>query len=88
MPAGYRRAAAAVGVDAEVIAVIQFDLRIPGCSARRSAAHRRQRVHAVSDSSVRSEAHKDYKGRRFYFCAETCRRAFEQDPERYASRAA
>jgi YHS domain-containing protein len=32
--------------------------------------------------------YKDYQGRRFYFCAETCRQAFEQDPERYASQAA
>ena len=33
-------------------------------------------------------AQSDYKGQRFYFCAERCRQAFEQDPERYASRAA
>lgn len=33
-------------------------------------------------------AQSDYQGRRFYFCAENCRKAFEQDPQRYASRAA
>ncbi len=33
-------------------------------------------------------AESDYKGQPYYFCAETCRQAFEQDPERYASRAA
>lgn len=33
-------------------------------------------------------AESDYKGQHYYFCAETCRQAFEQDPERYASRAA
>jgi P-type Cu+ transporter len=33
-------------------------------------------------------AHSEYQGRRYYFCAETCRLAFEQDPERYANRAA
>jgi Cu+-exporting ATPase len=36
------------------------------------------------DAAARSE----YQGREFYFCADNCRRAFEQDPERYASRAA
>ncbi len=30
----------------------------------------------------------EYKGRRWYFCAENCRRAFEQDPDRFAGRAA
>lgn len=29
----------------------------------------------------------EYRGRRFYFCAERCRQAFEQDPERYAGSA-
>lgn len=33
-------------------------------------------------------AESDYKGQHYYFCAERCRQAFEQDPERYASRAA
>lgn len=26
-----------------------------------------------------------YEGRTYYFCTEACRRAFERDPEKYAS---
>lgn len=32
--------------------------------------------------------YEDYQERRFYFCAETCQKAFQQDPERYAKQAA
>jgi Cu+-exporting ATPase len=32
--------------------------------------------------------HEDYQGTRFYFCAENCQKAFQQDPERYAKQAA
>lgn len=33
-------------------------------------------------------AHEDYQDHRYYFCAETCQIAFQQDPERYAKQAA
>ena len=32
--------------------------------------------------------YRDFGNRRFYFCSTACRRAFEQDPNRYAHRAA
>jgi P-type Cu+ transporter len=32
--------------------------------------------------------YEDYQGQRYYFCAETCQKAFQQDPERYAKQAA
>ena len=28
----------------------------------------------------------DYKGDRYYFCAEDCKQRFDADPERYVSR--
>lgn len=40
----------------------------------------------IKASEAAAESH--YKGQRYYFCAEHCRQVFEQDPERYASRAA
>ena len=27
----------------------------------------------------------EYKGKTFYFCADGCRKAFDEDPERYLS---
>ena len=27
----------------------------------------------------------DYKGRTYYFCAPSCKQAFDQNPERYAA---
>lgn len=32
--------------------------------------------------------HEDYQGQRYYFCAESCQKAFQQEPERYAKQAA
>lgn len=33
---------------------------------------------------ARAAAQAEYKGGTYYFCAEACRKQFEQDPERYA----
>ncbi len=38
----------------------------------------------VDESSAAATA--DYKGDRYYFCAEQCKRSFLADPERYVSR--
>lgn len=28
----------------------------------------------------------EYKGKTYYFCAQTCQRKFEEDPEKYAGK--
>lgn len=33
----------------------------------------------------RTDLFADHNGSRFYFCAEGCRKAFEQNPEKYAN---
>lgn len=33
-----------------------------------------------------TSSHSEYKGRRFSFCCGDCRRAFDNEPEKFASR--
>ncbi len=35
-----------------------------------------------------SVGHEDYQGKRYDFCSESCQKAFQQDPERFAKLAA
>jgi YHS domain-containing protein len=35
----------------------------------------------------KAAATSDYKGQKYYFCALGCKKAFDQDPEKYLSRA-
>jgi xanthine dehydrogenase accessory factor len=37
---------------------------------------------------VENPVHSDFRNRRYYFCSTACRRAFDQDPDRYLRLAA
>lgn len=43
----------------------------------------RDPVCGMSFDAEEAAATVEYEGRTYYFCAEHCRRAFEEDPERF-----
>src|SRR5690349_16070624 len=55
MAARHRRSTPMIAVNAEIIAVVDLHLRVPGRSADEPAAHRRHRVHLKGNGSIRLE---------------------------------
>ncbi|MFC1911820.1 heavy metal translocating P-type ATPase, partial [Chloroflexota bacterium] len=81
---------AAAAMAASSITVVMNSLRLRGFKPARWQINENGGVITVIDPVCKMEVEKDkaaatseYKGERYYFCAPACKKAFEQNPEKY-----
>ena len=61
---------------------------IEGGAMPREANQVRDPVCSMTIDPADAVGFEEYQGQRYYFCADSCQKAFQQEPERYAKQAA